>query len=86
MNKRVLIIVSIVASLLLVPLIAMQFTDEVNWNFLDFMIAALLLLVSSLIGDFIIRKVTNSMLQIPLYIAVLVLLLLIWVELAVGIF
>ena len=35
---------SVAALVLLIPLIAMQFTDEVNWSGGDFVFAALLLL------------------------------------------
>lgn len=85
-NKRLKLILLIVGSLLLIPLIAMQFTDEVNWTPLDFVIAGVLLLVTGLIFDLVIRKVKNIKYRIAILIILLLGLFLIWAELAVGIF
>ena len=85
-NKRLSIIVSIVFLLLLIPLIAMQFTDEVNWTLLDFAIAAVLLLSSGLLIELVIRKVKSTKYRIALSLTIIAILLLIWAELAVGIF
>ena len=38
-NKRLLSIWSVCGGLLLLPLLAMQFTTEVNWNLTDFLVA-----------------------------------------------
>lgn len=84
-NKRLIIIVSIVVFLLLIPLIAMQFTDVVHWTLFDFMMAAVLLLGTGLAIDIISRKVKRIKYQIVLSLAILVMLFLIWAELAVGI-
>src|SRR5688572_15513319 len=43
-NKNIFLIVLATAFILLIPLIAMQFTDEVNWNLTDFVIIGALLL------------------------------------------
>ena len=42
--KKFIIIPLIVSLILLVPFIAMQFTDEINWKPFDFVVAGLLLL------------------------------------------
>lgn len=85
MNKRLIIIAAIVTFLLLIPLIAMQFTNEVNWSLFDFLIAAILLLNTGFAIDYIIRKVKRKKYRIVLAVAVLAILLLVWAELAVGI-
>jgi peptidoglycan/LPS O-acetylase OafA/YrhL len=85
-NKRLIIIVLIVAILLLIPLIAMQFTNEVNWNLLDFIVSGVLLLGTGLLCEFVLRKVKKIRLRIVICVALLIMLLLIWAELAVGIF
>jgi uncharacterized integral membrane protein len=59
-NKRLTIIVSVVAFLLLIPFIAMQFTNEVNWNLFDFIAAAVLLLGTGLLCEFVMRKVKKN--------------------------
>jgi O-antigen/teichoic acid export membrane protein len=85
-NKRIRIIILITIILLLIPLIAMQFTDEVHWTLYDFIIAGVLLLGTGCIIDFLIRKIKNVKYRIAIIIAVLIVVLLIWAELAVGIF
>ncbi len=85
-NKSLLIIVSSVALLLLIPLIAMQFTDEVNWSLFDFLIAAVLISGCGLTIAFILKKVKKTNYRIILITILLLILLLIWVELGIGIF
>ena len=85
-NKRLIAIVLTVVFLLLIPLIVMQFTDEVNWNLADFVVAGVLLLGTSLICEVVMRKVKETNHRIILCAAILVALLLIWIELAVGLF
>ena len=85
-NKRLKFILLTAAFLLLIPLIAMQFTDEVNWTPFDFVVAGVLLLGTGLIFDLVIRKIKNIKYKIAISIALLTVLLLIWAELAVGLF
>lgn len=59
-NKRLLIIVFIVAIVLLTPFLLMQFTDEVNWTLSDFVVAGLLLLGTGLIFEMVFRKFKKS--------------------------
>jgi len=84
-NRLIGIVISVVA-LLFIPFIAMQFTDEVNWTLADFVIAGILLLVTGLICDFILRNVKKKENRTVLIIAIILILLLIWAELAVGVF
>ena len=85
-NKRLIIILLISASLLLIPLIAMQFTDEVNWTLFDFIIAGVLLIGTGLMLELVMRKTKQIKYRIAIIIALLIIFLLIWAELAVGIF
>jgi peptidoglycan/LPS O-acetylase OafA/YrhL len=85
-NNRLIRIVLGVLILLLIPLIAMQFTNEVNWTFLDFAFAGALLLGTGLICELVIRKINKIKYRIAICVALLVVLLLTWTELAVGIF
>ena len=85
-NKRLSGIVLTAVLLLLIPFIAMQFTDEVNWSLFDFAIAGVLLLGTGLMCEFVMRKVKNVKYRIAICAALLTALLLIWIELAVGIF
>ncbi len=85
-NKRLLAIVSVVPILLLIPCIAMMFSDEVKWTLFDFIVAGILLLSAGLTLEFILRKVKTSKNRIALCIALFLILFLVWAELAVGIF
>ena len=84
-KKSFLIISSIVAFLLLIPIIAMQYTEEVDWNLMDFVIAGSLLYGLGFMLDMVIRKVNKLSFRILLGICILILFLLLWAELAVGI-
>ena len=86
MNKKLIIILSITGILLLIPLIAMQFTNEVNWKLADFIIAGILLFGFGVLINYASIKIKNKTLRIIAVIAIIFLLLLIWAELAVGIF
>jgi hypothetical protein len=48
-NKRIIIILLAMAFLLLLPLVAMQLTDEVAWDLDDFVVAGALLLGAGLV-------------------------------------
>lgn len=84
--KRTYLIILIVGVLLLIPAIAMQFTSEVNWSAGDFFVAGALLLGTGLVLDFVIRKVKTVPLKIRMCIGIILALVAIWAELAVGIF
>ncbi len=85
-NKRLIAIMLTVALLLLIPFIAMQFTNEVNWSPFDFVAMGILLSGTGLMCELVLRKVKNSGYRIAICVALLVLLVLLWIELAVGIF
>jgi Kef-type K+ transport system membrane component KefB len=85
-NKRLIIILSTVVIVLLIPLVAMQFTNEVDWKIPDFIIMGVLLVSTGLLIELVLRKVKNVRYRIVICGAILFMLLLIWAELAVGIF
>lgn len=85
-NKRLFGIVLTVAFILLVPLIAMQFTKEVKWKMPDFIIMGTLLLGTGLMCELVMRKVKKIQHRVYIIEAILIALFLIWAELAVGIF
>lgn len=85
-NKRFIGILLTVTMLLCIPLIAMQFTNEVNWTLSDFIIAGVLLLSSGLIIEAVARNVRNRKTRIGIVVGILIAFFLVWAELAVGIF
>ena len=85
-NKRLFGIILTVGGLLLIPLVAMHFTAEVNWTVADFIVMAVLLLSTGLLSEFVWRKVRSFKSKIIIISAILFAFLLVWAELAVGIF
>ena len=72
--------------LLLIPLIGMAITDEINWSAFDFIIMGSLLIALS-IGINLVSTHVKNLKNRFLYIGILVLIfMLIWAELAVGVF
>lgn len=85
MQNRVILWVAVATGLLLlVPLAAMQFTDEMAWTLFDFMLAGALLFGAGLIFVLAARKVRVH--RAVIGIAVAAALIYLWAELAVGIF
>lgn len=85
-NKRLIVIVLTTVLLLFIPLIAMQFTNEVSWSMFDFIVAGALLLITGLACEFVLRKVKKLEYRIIICLVILAVFLLVWLELAVGIF
>lgn len=85
-NKRLGVILLIIVTILLIPLLAMQFTDQVDWDLFDFIVMGILLLGTGLSCELVLRKVKKTSHRIIICSILLILLFLIWAELAVGIF
>lgn len=85
-NKRQIGILLTIVFLLLVPLIAMQFTEEVKWTLSDFVVMSVLLFVTGFAFEFVMRMVKKTSHRITFCAIILLGFLLIWAELAVGIF
>ena len=64
----------------------MQLSSEINWGLLDFIVAGILIIVLILVLELIFRKVQNNKKRLWLVILIGILFIMIWVELAVGIF
>lgn len=85
-NNRIVTIMLAVTNLLLIPLIAMQFTEQVKWDLKDFTVMAFLLFTTGLLIDLLFSKVKYAKSRILLIAVVLTIFFLTWAELAVGIF
>ena len=72
--------------LLFIPLVAMQFTNQVIWGPLDFVIMGILLLLVGVGINLVLKRSQNKSRTILLISLITIVFLLIWVELAVGIF
>lgn len=85
-NRRLIIILSIIVIVLLIPIVAMQFTDQVDWNLSDFIIMGVLLLGTGLLCELVMRKEKSIRYRIIICGAILFAFFIIWAELAVGVF
>lgn len=83
-NKNILLLALGVALVLMVPLIAMQFTDEVDWGVADFIFAGVLLFGTGLTFELITRKVGAFAYRAAVGLALITALFLLWGNLAVG--
>lgn len=86
LNKRLIVILSVATCILIIPLVAMLFTNEVNWTFGDFLVGGALLFGAGLMLEFTLRKLKTKAARIAAGILLFIILALIWAELAVGIF
>ncbi len=84
-NKAMIRILLTTAFLLLLPLLAMQFTHEVNWDLADFVVAGALLLGAGFTYELVARKGGNLAYRAAVGLALAAALLLVWLNLAVGI-
>lgn len=90
-NIRLFVIVGAVAFILLIPGVAMLIDNNdadkgVDWTLLDFLVAGGLLLSIGLLCELVLRKFPKTKHRLLLCGALLLVLLVVWIELAVGIF
>ncbi|MCB0794985.1 MAG: hypothetical protein KDB88_09630 [Flavobacteriales bacterium] len=84
MRRKLLLLISV--TMLIIPAIAMQFTDEVDWSAFDFLVAAILLGGAGLLIDHILTRFQKRSHRLLMVSLVLLALLVVWAELAVGLF
>lgn len=84
-KKRLSIWALVIISLLSIPFIAMQFSNEVNWDFTDFLVMGILLSGIALAYELIARSSTSIKYRTAFGIGLAAGFLLMWVNGAVGI-
>jgi hypothetical protein len=84
LTKSILRIALVTAFILLIPLVAMQFTTEVNWTLSDFVVAGGLLFGAGLLFTLLARLGNNRPYRLAVGVAVAAGFLLVWANLAVG--
>lgn len=85
-NKRLALLFGLVIVILAIPLIAMQFTSEVNWNLTDFIAAGIILFGAVIVTEIFLRIFKKQQHRRLIVAAIIVITLLLWAEMAVGIF
>lgn len=71
---------------LLIPLLANQISDQVNWNVMDFITMGILLIFSGYWTQIVIKKIKSKSKKVVFISLILLIFLLLWAEMAVGIF
>ena len=85
MQKNIIRIALGSGVVLLIPLVAMQFTEEVNWDLFDFALMGALLFSTGFVYELIARKGNTIAYRVAVGIACTAAFLLVWVNGAVGI-
>jgi Kef-type K+ transport system membrane component KefB len=85
-NKNIIRIALGAVLLLLIPLLLMQFTDELDWRIGDFIVMGILLFSAGLAYQLLAKKMSTTAHRVAVAIAIGIVFLLIWAELAVDIF
>jgi len=85
-NKNIIHIALGTVLILLVLMPVNQFNDEVDWEIGDFIVMGILLLSAGLVYELIAKKMSTTAHRVAVTIAIGIVFLLIWAELAVGIF
>lgn len=86
LGKSISYVVAVTAAVLMIPLVAMQFTGEVDWTGSDFVVAGILLMVTGLGFVFASRKVKTATQRVLVGGMIALAFLFVWAEMAVGIF
>lgn len=85
-QKSILRITTVTALVLSIPLIAMQLSQDVDWNLFDFIVAGLLIFTTGITYETLVKKVSTKRKRLILSLMLGILFILIWAELAVGLF
>lgn len=72
-------------TILAIPFLAMQFTNEVKWSRLDFVVAGVIIYTVILAFGCIFRQIKSKRLKWALAVGLFAVAALVWAELAVGI-
>lgn len=79
-------IATVTAALLSIPLIAMLFTKEVQWNLLDFLVDGAIIASTGIAIEWIRHNQRLQKRKVLFIAIVLIFVALLWAELAVGLF
>lgn len=85
-SKKLVVVALATALLLMVPLVAMQFTNEVKWDLRDFSCAGVLVGGTGIVYVLSTRKVQSVLHRALICGALAIALFLVWAQLAVGLF
>ena len=78
-KKRLIVWAVVITLILMVPLVAMQFTDEINWNLFDFVVMGAVLMGFGIAYELVARKSAKTIYRVALGIGLAGAFLLFWV-------
>jgi hypothetical protein len=84
--KQFVYLMLAILGLLLLPLVGDLVSSEVHWSLFDYSVMALLLTVTGLIAILVYNRFKNSKLKFLYYVVIALIFVLIYIELAVGLF
>src|SRR5687768_13989294 len=84
LRKSILFVAFLTILILLVPAVAMQFTDEVDWSVFDFIIMGALIFGTGLSFVLVMKYAINMVYRIAMIMTFGTTFLLVWANLAVG--
>lgn len=84
-KKRLIVWAVVIAIILMAPLVAMQFTNEIDWNLFDFVIMGTVLIGIGIAYELVAKKSAKTVYRIAFGIGLTGAFLLFWVNGAVGI-
>ncbi|MEL6300034.1 MAG: hypothetical protein AAFV47_10730 [Pseudomonadota bacterium] len=85
LHRSFVVLTLLTLAVLLVPLVAMQYTTEVNWQLGDFVAFGVLFFAAGSCGLFVLRRFAGRQ-KIVLFALAMSAFVLLWAELAVGVF
>ena len=72
--------------ILIIPLVGSIFSDQIDWEILDFLVMGALLIIVGIALSAVSQKTKNSKKKFFYYLIILFVFFLIWAELAAGLF
>ena len=72
--------------ILIIPLVGTIFSDQIDWEILDFLVMGTLLIIIGIALSAVSQKIKNSKKKFFYSLIILFVFFLIWAELAVGVF
>jgi uncharacterized PurR-regulated membrane protein YhhQ (DUF165 family) len=85
-KQKTITIYALPLVLLCIPLLGNLFSKEVNWSASDFLIAGALLFTAAFLINLVRNRVKKQSQKVMICIFILLALVLVWLELAIGIF
>lgn len=85
-KQKTITIYSLPLVLLCIPLLGSIISKEINWSVSDFLVAGVLLFSTAFLINLVRSKIKKQSRRILLCLIVLIAFILVWIELAVGIF